>query len=130
MSDLMILMNDKLAPFKEKGLKILSDQHPILYTALDTFLKGKISKVGFQVTDRGTVIATYTIVLNGIHIIQVEAGALAPSVSLPFWGEFKPYAIMEKKDLEKALEDKDLFIGDVLKNSMKYLPAITFRFLP
>lgn len=130
MSDLTVLMTDKLVPLKEKGLKILSDQHPIIYTALDTFLKGKISKIGFQVTDRGVVIATYTIVLNGIHIVQVDAGSLNPSVSFPLWGEFKPYAIMEKDDLEKALEDKEMFVGDVLKNAMKYLPMVTLRFLP
>lgn len=130
MSDLTVLMTDKLVPLKEKGLKILSDQHPIIYTALDTFLKGKISKIGFQVTDREVVIATYTIVLNGIHIVQVDAGSLDPSVSFPLWGEFKPYAIMEKDDLEKALEDKEMFVGDVLKNAMKYLPMVTLRFLP
>lgn len=130
MSDLTVLMNDKLVPLKEKGLQILSDQHPIVYAALDTLLKGKLSKIGFQVTHHGIVIATYTIVLNGIHIIQVDAGALDPSVSFPFWGEFKPYVIMEKEDLEKALDDKELFVGDVLKNSMKYLPMVTLRFLP
>lgn len=130
MSELTILMTNKLVPLKEKGLKIFSDQHPVIYTALDTFLKGKISKVGFQVTDHGVVIATYTIVLHGVHIVQVDAGSLDPSVSFPLWGEFKPYVLMEKRDLEKALEDKDLFIGDILKNAMKYLPTVTLRFLP
>ena len=129
MSELNRLIIDKLLPLKREGLEIFSKQHPIIYTALNKFLSGRISKVGLQITDKGNIIGTYTIVMDGIHIVQAEPGSLDPKVTLPLWGEIKPYSIIEKNDLEEALDDTSIFTGDILKNSMKYLPMVTIRFL-
>ena len=129
MSEINRLIVDRLLPMKREGLEVFSKQHPIIYTAMDKFLNGKISKVGIQITEKGNVIGTYTIVMDGIHIVHAEPGSLEPRVTLPLWGEIKPYAIMEKKDLEEVLNDTSIFNGDIFKNSMKYMHMVTLKFL-
>lgn len=126
MSDLNLLVNQKLVPFKERNLILFSEKFPILYTALCKLLDGRTFKIGFQITENNIVVGTYTLTVNGVHIVHIEAGSLEPELSLPWIGIIKPYVIMEKKDFEESLEETDSFSIEILK---KYLPKIIFRFL-
>ena len=119
MSKLNLLVTQKLVPFKEKNLILFSEKFPILYTALSKLLDGQTCKIGFQITESNIVIGTYTLTINGVHIVHIESGSLDPELTLPWIGMIKPYVIMEKKDFEESLEEPNSFSIEILKKYIK-----------
>ena len=129
MSELNILITEKMVNFRKEALAIFKKEHSIAYPAIDKFLKSWPTKVGMQVTQNGAVVGTYTFILDGIQISEVITGSLEPQFNIPFWGNNKLYGIMERKDIEAMLEDHSLLTKDLFKNAMKYLPMVTIKFL-
>lgn len=128
MSDLDILVSEKLLPFREQALAILAQQHAFVHAFLSAFLKGKDNKVGFQITEKGQIVGTYTFTLDGLHISKTDVGVLEPAFHMPFLGTVKLYALTEKSDLEKMLADQSLLTNDIFKVAREYLPMMTIKF--
>lgn len=128
MSELNALITEKVVDFRKEVLEIFKKHHPVFYAALDRFFKARPVKIGFQVTQDGKVVGDYTFVLEGIQISEVKTGILEPKFEIPFWGDIKLYAVMEKKEIEAMLEDKALLTEHIFKNVIRYLPKVTIKF--
>lgn len=129
MKDIDIMVRDQLVPFRERILETFARQHPVVYTGMKTFLGGKQNKVGMQVLSGNVVVGMYTFTLEGPHIVKVDIDTLAPVMEVPMLGSIKMYAQIDQKDLEAMLQDNDLVGSDIIKAGMKYLPAVTLKFL-
>ena len=64
-----------------------------------------------QVTENGSIVGEYTFHLSGMQVSDVECGVLSSEVHLPL-GIVKPYRIIEKSVLERALNDEQDFINE------------------
>lgn len=128
MSDVDILIKEKLLPLRKKALNTLAEKHPYIFSVVNRFLQGKSNKAGLIVTEQGKTVGEYTFLLDGMHVADVKTGVLESEIHHPF-GVFKPYGIMEKSVLEKALEDEQAFIDEPFHAIRKYMPDITIKFL-
>ena len=128
MKEMDDLIKQKVLPFREKMLKKFAEQHAVIYTAISTFLGKKRNKVGLQVTAENYIVGSYTFVLEGVNIVEAFVDTLEPAFEVPLLGSLKMYAVMEKKDIEKMLADKDFETGDILTIAMQYLPSVTIKF--
>ena len=128
MSDLDLLVLEKLIPFREKALVVLAQQHPFVHAFLNAYLKDKNNRVGFQITENGQVAGTYTFTLDGLHISKTDIGVLEPAFHAPFLGTVKLYALTEKSELKKMLADQSLLTDDIFKVAREYLPMMTIKF--
>jgi len=127
MSDVDILIKEKLVPLRKKALETMAEKHPYIFPAVDKFLKGENNKVGLRVTEEGKTVGEYTLLLDGLHIANVKTGVLESEIKCPF-GVIKPYGIIEKSVLEKALEDEQAFISEPFNTIRKYMHDITIKF--
>lgn len=123
------LITESLIPFRKELLERFAAQHPVLYTAAKTFLGKKESRIGMQITDGNYITGKYTFILNGIDITDVQKDIINPSFEVPMLGNIKMYMVMEEKDVVTMLQDKAFFTDEIIETGMKYMPAITLKFL-
>jgi hypothetical protein len=128
MNEVDILIKDKLLPLRKKALDTLAEKHSYIFSAVNRYLQGKNNKAGLRVTEDGKTVGEYTFLLDGMHIVDVKSGVLESEIHHPF-GVLKPYGIMEKSVLERALQDEQAFIDEPFNAIRKYLPDITIKFL-
>jgi len=81
-----------------------------------------------QITENGKVIGEYTFILDGLYIKDVQSGVLSSEIHHPF-GTVKPYGIIEKRALERMLQDEQGFINEPFSTFRKYMPDITIKFM-
>lgn len=127
MTNLDLLINEKLVPMRRRVLDALTQKHPHIFGMLNHFFSGKNNKVGMQVTENGTVIGEYTFILDGLDIGEVQSGVVSSEVHHPM-GIVKPYGILEKGVLEKMLSDEQRFIDEPFIAIREYMPDMTIKF--
>ncbi len=113
---------------KKKSYDVISEKHPHIFSAINTFFAKRDNKSGIQITENGKVIGEYTIVFNGMNIKEIQSGVLAPEIHHPF-GVIKPYGIVEKSVLERMVAEEDSIINDPMSTIRKYMPDITIKFM-
>lgn len=128
MSELDVLINEKIVPLRKKAVDALLQKHPHIFGMLDKYFAGKENKVGIRVTENGAPMADYTFHLKGLYIDRVENDVLDSELHHPF-GIIKPYGVIEKKVLYKMVEDEEDLIKEPFSTAMKYLPDVTLKFL-
>jgi hypothetical protein len=128
MSDVDVLVKEKLVPFRQKVIEVLKEKHPYVIGIAESAMAGRKNKVGLLITENGKAAGEYTFLLDGINVEQVEIGVLDAQVKHPLLGEIKPYGVLEKTDLEAMLTD-DLFFTDTFAALKKALPKMTLKFL-
>jgi len=128
MSDVDILIKEKLVPFRARVIESVKEKHPYIAGIVESVVSGRKNKFGLQVTEGGTVVGEYTLNLDGINIESVDAGTLAPEVNHPVFGIIKPYAIIERSAVEKAIGNEEFFT-DTFAAVKKLLPNVTIKFL-
>ncbi|MFZ5652341.1 MAG: hypothetical protein ACOY4I_16030 [Bacillota bacterium] len=127
MSDLDMLVMDRLMPFRERALDAVADKYPHVFSMADTMLSGGNNMLGMQVTgEDGRVEGRYTFKLDGVRVSGVERGA---EIHHPFFGTLKPYVTVRKRVLENVLEDERGFIEDPFAAIKKYLPELEIKFM-
>lgn len=122
------LIQEEVVPFREKILGIVKEKHSYLYSVANSFLAGRETKAGLQVTQDGQIIGEYTFHLDGLHIKSVDIGTLDSGIHHPFLGFVKPYGVMERRAIESILKDEE-FTTDLISAFVRYLPDITIKFL-
>lgn len=129
MSDLDVLVKEKLVAFREMIIEDFSKKHPQMFSIINAVMSGKQNKVGLQVMENGRVAGKYTLHVKGVHIANVEVGALEPEVNHPFIGTLKPLFSVERSALESILNDQKSFTDDLFGAIKKYLPDFTINFM-
>jgi hypothetical protein len=128
MTDMDMLIVNRLVPFRRQIIETIKGKHPHIVSMLEAVLSEKRSQVGFRVLEDGKVAGIYTFHLDGIHIVDTEAGKLYAEVHHPMLGVIKPYVEIERKALEKMVADEE-FTREPFAAAAKYLPGITIKFL-
>jgi hypothetical protein len=128
MSDVDVLVTEKLVAFRKQILEVLKEKHPYMIGIAESAMGGRKNKFGMLVTENGKVAGEYTFLVDGINIESVEAGVLDSAVKHPFLGEIKPYAVMERTDIEAMIGDEE-FLTDTFAAVKKLLPKTTLKFL-
>ncbi|QJW45200.1 hypothetical protein HA075_04835 [bacterium BFN5] len=128
MSDVDVLVTEKLVAFRKQILEVLKEKHPYMIGIAESAMGGRKNKFGMLVTENGKVAGEYTFLVDGINIESVEAGVLDSAVKHPLLGEIKPYAVMERSDIEAMLQDQEFFT-DTFAAAKKLLPKTTLKFL-
>lgn len=91
-------------------------------------LSGHRNMVGIQVTEGGNVVGTYTLVMDGINVVEAKSGILDSALHHPLLGIVKPYVVIEHNVIEALIKD-DQFTTAIFTAIAKYLPDITIKFL-
>ncbi|AGL00517.1 hypothetical protein [Desulfoscipio gibsoniae] len=128
MSDVEMLVKEKLVSLKKQAINALAEKNPQLYSLLNIYLTGKKYRFGLQITEDGRKVDDFTILSEGLDITEVQSGVLSPEVQHPF-GVIKPYAIIEKDALEKMLQDEHAFVHEPFTMLRKYISDITIKFM-
>ncbi|MEN6411340.1 MAG: hypothetical protein ABFC84_01095 [Veillonellales bacterium] len=126
--DLDKFIKEEFVPFRERVVEGVQARHPHMFTAINTMLSGKENKMGLQVVEAEKVAGEYTFHLNGIYITSVDSGQLLSEIHHPMLGVIRPYAIVERKQLERMIQDKGFF-DDLAATIPQYLPGVTIKFM-
>ncbi|MEG6522412.1 hypothetical protein [Desulfotomaculum sp. 1211_IL3151] len=127
MTELDLLMKEKLVPMRRRVVNSLTQKHPHIFGMLNHYFSGKNNRVGMQVTENGAVIGEYTFILDGLDIGEVQSGVLSSEIHYPM-GVVKPYGIVERSVLEKMLADEQRFIDEPFTTIREYMPDMTLKF--
>lgn len=129
MSELDVLVKDKLVPFRKEIIEAMREKHADFIGIVESAMAGRENKFGLMVTENGRIAGEYTFIVNGIDIERVETGVLESEIRHPLLGGIKPYAVIEKNDIELVIENKE-FLTDTFAAAKKFLPKMTLKFLP
>lgn len=91
-------------------------------------LAGRKNMAGIQVTEGGSIVGNYTLVMDGINVVEAKSGTLDSAVHHPLLGVVKPYVVIERAVIEALVKD-DQFKTEIFTSIAKYLPDITIKFL-
>jgi hypothetical protein len=123
------LVQERFVEFRRKVVQSFSEQHPHIFSIMQTVFANRHMKAGMQVTENGQIIGEYTIHADGVHISHVESGVLSSEIQHPFLGVVKPYLVIERNSLENILNDEATFMNNIFSAIPKYLPDMTIKFL-
>ena len=122
------LIQDKLVNFRRNLIIGFKAQHPHIFTILENVFSGRKNMVGIQVTEDGNIVGKYTLMMDGINVIEAKSGVLDSALHHPLLGVVKPYVIIERSVIEKLVND-DRFKTDIFTTIAEYLPDVTVKFL-
>lgn len=122
------LIQDDLVNFRRKLIVGFKDQHPHIFTILENVFSGRKNMVGIQVTENGNIIGKYTLMMDGINVVEAKSGILDSALHHPLLGVVKPYVTVERSVIEKLVKD-DRFKTEIFSAIAKYLPDVTIKFL-
>ncbi len=91
-------------------------------------MDGQKNKFGLLVTENGKVAGEYTFLVSGIDIESVTPGVLESEIKHPLFGAVKPYAVVERADIEEAVNNEEFF-SNTLAALKSFLPKTTLKFL-
>jgi hypothetical protein len=121
------LIQEDLVSFRRKLIECFKAQHPHMFSMLEYTLSGHKNKVGIQVTEGGNVVGKYTLMMEGINVVEAKSG-LDSALHHPLLGVVKPYVTIERSVIETLVKD-DRFKTEMFTSVAKYLPDITIKFL-
>jgi len=122
------LIQEDLVSFRRKLIDYFKEQHPHIFSILEYTLSGHKNMVGIQVTEEGKIAGKYTLMLDGINVIEAKSGILDSALHHPLLGVVKPYVTIERSVIENLVKD-DQFRTEMFTSVAKYLPDITIKFL-
>jgi hypothetical protein len=129
MTEVDRLVLEKFVPFRERIIDAVQSKHPHIFTMINALMAGKQNKIGLQVTESGKMAGEYTINLDGMRISRTDTGKLESEFHHPFLGIVRPYAVIERANLEKLIADEAAFAADLLATVPKHLPDLTIKFM-
>ncbi len=122
------LIQDDLVNFRRELISCFKTQHPHIFSILERVFAGHKNMVGIQVTEEGNVVGKYTLMMDGINVVEAKSGTLDSALHHPLLGVVKPYVTIERSIIEKLVKD-DEFKNQMFISIAKYLPDVTIRFL-
>lgn len=122
------LIQEDLVNFRRKLIECFKAQHPHIFSILEYMLSGHKNMVGIQVTEGENVVGKYTLMLDGINVVEARSGVLDSALHHPLLGVVKPYVTIDRSIIETLVKD-DRFKTEMFSSIAKYLPDITIKFL-
>jgi hypothetical protein len=126
--NLNTLIQVDLLNFRRDLLLCFKEHHPQLFAISEKMFSGQKNMLGLQVTEGGKVIEKYTLMMDGINVVEAKSGTLDSSLHLPLVGVVKPYVTIERSVIEKMIKDKR-FMTEMFTVSAEYMPDFTIRFM-
>ena len=120
-------MQTEFFSFYQRAIAAFQKNHGAIFATFSHLMPEKI-KMGMRITDHGTPIGDYTLILEKGKIAQIQNGILDAEFNTPF-GVIKPYYMIEKSCLEKMIQDEQAFLDHPFATKIKYIPDITIKFL-
>ena len=120
-------MQEEFLPFCRRVMDAFEQNHQTFHAAFNRILFGKLL-MGMRLTENGTVLGDYTLVLENGKFSRIDNGVLASEIHTPF-GVIKPYYTLEKSTVEKMIQDEPNFVAHPFATKFKYYPEITIKFL-
>ncbi|MDR3591353.1 MAG: hypothetical protein P4N41_16995 [Negativicutes bacterium] len=127
MSETDKFMQEEFLPFCQRVFAAFEQNHHALYATFNTLISGR-NLMGMRLTENGSVLGDYTLVLENTKISRIDNGVLSSEIHTPF-GVVRPYYILEKSALRKMIQDEQNFIARPFATKFKYYPEITIKFL-
>ena len=122
------LIQNDLVNFRRNVIKGFKEQHPHIFKILENVFSGRKNMVGMQVTENGTIVGKYTLMMDGINFIEDKSGVLDSALHHPLLGVVKPYVVIERNVIEGLVKD-ERFNNEIFTTITKYLPDVTIKFL-
>jgi len=122
------LIQDDLVNFRRNLIVNFKAQHPNIFMILENMFSGRKNMVGIQVTEDGNVVGKYTLMMDGINVVEAKSGILDSALHHPFLGVVKPYVTVERSVIKTMVKD-DGFKNEMFTTIAKYLPDFTIKFL-
>lgn len=122
------LIQNDLVNFRRNVIKGFKEQHPHIFKILENVFSGRKNMVGMQVTENGTIVGKYTLMMDGINFIEAKSGVLDSALHHPLLGVVKPYVVIERNVIEGLVKD-ERFNNEIFTTITKYLPDVTIKFL-
>ena len=123
-----ILIQEDLVNFRRNLIQCFKAQHPHIFSIIEYTLSGHKNLVGIQVTEDGNISGKYTLVLDGINVVEAKSGTLDSALHHPLLGVVKPYVTIERTVIEAMVKD-ERFKTEIFTSIAKYLPDVTIKFL-
>lgn len=123
------LIQDDLVNFRRELIGCFKKQHPHIFSILERVFAGRKNMVGIQVTEGGAVLGKYTLMMDGINVVEAKSGTLDSALHHPLLGVVKPYVTIERSVVEKLVKDEE-FKSEMFASIARYLPDVTIKFLP
>ncbi len=121
-------MQEEFLPFYKRVSDAFEQNHPMIFSGISSFFSGKKTLIGMRLMDNDCLLGDYTLHLEGAKITHLENRVLLSEISTPF-GVIKPYAILEKRTIEKMIQDEPDFIEHPFATKLKYMHDTTIKFL-
>lgn len=122
------LIQDDLVNFRRELIGCFKTQHPHIFSILERVFAGQKNMVGIQVTEEGKIVGKYTLMMDGINVVEAKSGTLDSALHHPLFGIVKPYVTIERSVIEILVKD-DQFKREMFTSIAKYLPDVTIKFL-
>ena len=122
------LIQEDLVNFRRNLIVCFKAQHPHVFSILEYTFSGHKNMVGMQVTEDGDIVGEYTLIMDGINVVEVKSGILDSALHHPLLGVVKPYVTVERSVIETMVKD-DRFKTEMFITISKYLPDVTIKFL-
>lgn len=122
------LIQDELVNFRRELIGCFKTQHPHIFSILERVFAGQKNMVGIQVTEDGNIVGKYTLMMDGINVVEAKSGTLDSALHHPLLGVVKPYVTIERSVIEILVKD-DQFKREMFTSIAKYLPDVTIKFL-
>lgn len=122
------LIQDDLVNFRREVIGCFKEQHPHIFLILEHMFSGRKNRIGIQVTEDGSIAGRYTLVMDGINVVEVKSGTLESALHHPLLGVIKPYVTIERSAIETMVKDEQ-FKTEIFTSIVKYLPDFTIRFM-
>ncbi len=126
--NLNTLMQEDLVNFRRDLILCFKEQHPHIFSLLENMFSGRKNMLGIQVTEEGRIAGKYTLVMDGMNVVEVKSGTLDSALHHPLLGIIKPYITIERNAIETIIKD-ERFKTEVFSSIVKYLPDVTIRFM-
>lgn len=91
-------------------------------------IMGSLALFTTQVTEDGNVVGKYTLIMDGIHVVEAKSGVLDSALHHPLLGVVKPYVTIERSAIEALVKD-ERFKTEMFSAIARYLPDVTIKFL-
>ncbi len=123
-----VLIQEDLVNFRRKLIECFKEQHPHIFSILEHSFSGRKNMVGIQVTEQGKVVGKYTLIMDGINVVEAKSGTLDSALHHPLLGVVKPYVTVERSAIETMIKD-ERFKSEMFSSIARYLPDVTIQFL-
>jgi len=126
--DVDTLIQEDLVNFRRELIGCFKVQHPHIFSIIEHVFVGHKNRVGIQVTEEGNVVGKYTLMMDGINVVEAQSGILDSALHHPLLGVVKPYVTIERSVIQTMVKD-ERFKSELFTSIANYLPDVTIKFL-